>query len=370
MKILHIVGDSKFGGGSVIISQLAAAQLDKGYIVEVLTTDSEFKSHLNKIGVCTVHIDCIWRNYNPITDLLGIIKLRKFLKNSSYDVIHTHTTKAGFVGRVAAKLAGIKTIFHTVHGFPFSESSSRVKVFVFSQLEKLLYKISSKVIFVSNYHLEWARKLSIVTNSNGVAIRNGIDKIDYSSSELFFDDVNGLPVINILYIGRVVKEKGLFDLVLAFRRLLDSNPNVNLYIIGDGPDLAELKQFSSTSKNIHFKGFVNNATEYLSKSDIFVLPSYREGLSISAIEAQAYGIPSLLSDIGGNVEISANGVNALLFEVGNVDSMLQKLELLINSKDKRLELSSFASRNFDENFTRDKMVSNYIDLYRKEVSAK
>lgn len=359
MKILHVVGDSKFGGGSVIIGQIVLSQLKAGFDVEVLSTDLDFKKYLAEIGVNVIELDCIHRNYNLFTDFLGIYKLKRFLDKSRYDVVHTHTTKAGFVGRVSARLSNVNVILHTVHGFPFSESSNRLKVFVFSFLEKLLFKISTKVVFVSNYHLSWARKLGITYKDRGIVIRNGVNK----PSGSFSSPINNGKCIKLFFVGRVVREKGVFDLVLAFRKLSLANPMVELFFIGDGPDLNELKNFSEDIKNITYTGFVNNVADYLSQADIFVLPSYREGLSVSAIEAQACGIPSVLSNIGGNMEVSDNGKCALLFELGNVDSLYHSLNLLVSSEELRADLSSKSEVNFRGNYTNENMVSSYLTLY-------
>lgn len=365
LKILHVVGDSKFGGGSVIISQIVCSQLDRGHEVKVLTTDADFIKHLNALNVETVHLHCIYRSYNLITDCFGIYKLYKFLKNNHFDVVHTHTTKAGFVGRVSAFLANVRRIYHTVHGFPFSESSNKFKVYVFSSLERLLYLISSRVIFVSNYHLEWARTLKIVDDDKALAIRNG-GPMPIITSNLPLQPLNLCEDLKkIVYVGRLVKEKGLFDLLKAFKTLAEEMGDVHLIFVGDGPDANELKELASSCKQIHFTGFVNNAADYLSFADIFVLPSYREGLSVSAIEAQAFGVPSILSDIGGNVEISENGNNALLFKVGCVQSLYESLHKLLSDESLRKLYSSKAEVNFIENFSSEKMLDGYKNLYEK-----
>ena len=138
--------------------------------------------------------------------------------------MHTHTTKAGFVGRIAAWLAKTKVIVHTVHGFPFSEVSSKLKVRVFSLLEKLLFKISTKVIFVSNYHLLWAQELKIVKSQTdiAIAIRNGVDAV---GTRVKIQDLDAEP--RLIFIGRMVKEKGIFDLLSAYNNLKEKYKNLN-----------------------------------------------------------------------------------------------------------------------------------------------
>lgn len=360
MNILHVVGDSKFGGGSVIIAQLVIDQHQEGHNVAVLTTDKEFDAYLSGHGIKVVNLDCIWRSYNLFADSYGVFKLAKFLKNNQYDVVHTHTTKAGFVGRVAAWLAKTKVIVHTVHGFPFSEVSSKTKVRVFSILEKLLFKISTKVVFVSNYHLQWAKELRIISTraENAIAIRNGVEPVGIRDKICVPDTFPRL-----VFIGRMVKEKGIFDLLAAYTNLREKYKNLSLVFIGDGPDFDALKQEAQKDINITLTGFVSDVPSMIDKDDIFVLPSYREGLSISAIEAQSMGLASVLSNVGGNVEASDNGDAALLFRIGDVVDLSRKLEYLISDTAAREKLKGAALMNFEKHFTSARMLAEYRNMY-------
>jgi UDP-N-acetylglucosamine:LPS N-acetylglucosamine transferase len=122
MRILHVVGESKFGGGSVMIHALAGKAQAQGWTVHVLTTDDTFADMLKESGVGVVRLEAVWREIRPWRDVLGLWRLYRFLKLHRYTVVHTHTSKGGFIGRLAARLAGIPVIVHTAHGFAFNEA--------------------------------------------------------------------------------------------------------------------------------------------------------------------------------------------------------------------------------------------------------
>ena len=128
VKILHIVGDSKFGGAANSIIRIAQLWFASGWEVRILTTDPVFQAAASRAGIGVADLNYVHREIRPLKDLAGLIRLWRFLKREKVTIVHTHTTKAGFVGRLAARLAGVPIIVHTVHGFAFHEGSSRSKI--------------------------------------------------------------------------------------------------------------------------------------------------------------------------------------------------------------------------------------------------
>lgn len=361
-SVLHVVGDSEYGGGSKIIESLIISALDKGWDVSVLTTDSFFIRRVDILGAKVVNVDCIWRPIKPIKDLFGLIELFKFLKANKYDVVHTHTTKAGLIGRIAARMSSTNVIIHTVHGFAFSENSSKCKIYFYSLIERVASFFCDRIVTVSNYHRQWAINLKIAKESKLQAIPNGIQGI--SLSEKISRKSNNF---NILFVGRLVIEKGILDLVSATSMLKKSGiAEVNLLLVGAGEDELTIQEHIKSlgvENNVEFLGFKDNISTYYENSDIFCLPSYREGLSISLLESMSTGIAIVASDVGGNKEALSYGDSGLLYEAGNIESLFKCLSSLIVDDKLRFELGASAKKRFNSYYHEKIMTDAYLSLY-------
>src|SRR5689334_2312381 len=137
VRILHVVGDSSFGGAAKIILRLAEVMKAEGCQVDILTTSPAFQQAAEQNGIGVVGLDVIRREIRPVWDLAGLIGLYRFLRRERYQIVHTHTSKAGFVGRLAAWLAAVPVILHTTHGFAFHERSPLARRTFYSALERI-----------------------------------------------------------------------------------------------------------------------------------------------------------------------------------------------------------------------------------------
>jgi glycosyltransferase involved in cell wall biosynthesis len=358
--ILHIVGDSEYGGGSKVIESLVSASLSKGYRVYVLTTDPVFQKQVSGLGAGVIDLDCIWRPIRPIKDLYGLIKLFLFLRSNKFDIVHTHTSKAGMIGRIASKLAGVNSIVHTIHGFAFSEVSSQAKILFYSSLERISAFFCDKIITVSNYHRSWALTLGIANERKLVSIPNAVSPI----SNVLYKASNSKE-FRISFVGRIVKEKGLFDLVEAIQ-LLNKDYKVFLDLVGTGEDEIELKKYSISAgieDRVIFHGFQKSVATFLLRSDVFCLPSYREGFSISILEAMSIGMPIVATKVGGNSEALGGGKAGIICNARDSEELACAIGKLIGAIDKRAELGREAYNRYSSLYTEDCMTQEYLRLY-------
>ncbi len=159
LRLLHVIGNSRFGGAGRIILRLGQVAKAEGWQVDVLTTDPVFQRAVRQHGLGVVNLNVIRREIRPLWDLAGLVRLSAFLRHEHYGIVHTHTSKGGFVGRLAARLAGVPVIVHTTHGFAFHERSPRSAHIFYSTLERIASRWCDRIVSVSEFHRRWTLEL-------------------------------------------------------------------------------------------------------------------------------------------------------------------------------------------------------------------
>lgn len=372
-RILHVVGDSKYGGGSVIIIRLALAAMEDGFDVDVLATDPVFQDALKAQGIGVVALDCIWRDIRPLRDVFGLWRLRRYLSSHPYDIVHTHTSKAGFVGRAAAWMAKVPAVVHTVHGFAFHEESSRAALRVYSFLERRAANWCHRLVTVSHYHRRWALELGIGDSARIVAIPNGIPATRVAqsrSSEAVRAELGITPGAKVVMApGRLAPQKGLEYLLEAFDLLSSRGQrDVVLVVVGDGVLREPLKQTCrelGIDDRVIFTGYREDIGDVVSASDYIVLPSLREGLSIALLEAMAAGKPIVTTSIGSNQEATDNGRVARIVPPKDVVALADSIEYLLQHPDVARGLGQGAKERFEACYTERRMLDAYLSLYHE-----
>ncbi|MDJ0924666.1 MAG: glycosyltransferase family 4 protein [Acidimicrobiia bacterium] len=376
-KLLHVVGDSKYGGGSLIVLELAKAAVANGFDVSVLATDAEFVRRLEQAGIRAVESDCVRREIRPLWDLRGLRRLRRLIEDGGYSIVQTHTSKGGVIGRLAAWKADVPVVIHTVHGFAVHDRSSSNAIRATAAIEKWAGRKCHRIVTVSESHCRWAIELGIAPPDKLVAIPNGIDASrvipSRPRSEVRAEFGVGADEVILLSTGRLAKQKGLEDLLRAVP-LLRNQHSVPAHVIlaGDGPSRADLESLVSSQglgRHVSFLGFRTDLGDLLAAADLFVAPSIYEGLSISLLEAMAAAKPIVTTDIPSNLEVTDHGRVARLVSPADPIDLAVAIAELATDHATAQQMGAAARSRLEAHYTRDVMTSAYIELYRALLAA-
>jgi glycosyltransferase involved in cell wall biosynthesis/ribosomal protein S18 acetylase RimI-like enzyme len=377
VRLLHVIGESRYGGIVRIILGLSRVAQAEGWQVDVLTTDPVIQKVVTQHGLGLVNLDVIRREIRPLWDLGGLFRLRQFLRREAYHIVHTHTSKGGFVGRLAARLAGTPVIVHTAHGFAFHEGSPSTSRLFYSALERVASNWCDRIVSVSEFHRDWAIQLGICASRTIMAIPNGVAEAARNhrvgSMELR-SQLGAQPgQLLILSISRLAADKGLNDLIEATALLPPTARHIHVVIAGDGPASDQLKRLANTlavTDRVTFTGFREDVGDLLGACDLVILPSLREGLSMSLLEAMAAGKPIIATSIGSQKEVASHGEMALLVPPANPPALRNAILRLAGDLSLMTRLGANARAVYESSYTESRMLHAYSELYVELLRAK
>lgn len=313
------------------------------------------------------------RQISPLNDLLVIFDLVRALKKLRPGIIHTHSSKAGIVGRMAARIARVPIVIHTFHGFGFNDQQKPWTRALFIFIERWVAQFSNKLIFVSKANQETARKLQIGDMSQHVVIRSGV-RLKSMPESLSIVDKNklksdmGISFSDsiVVTIGPFKPQKNLVDFISMAERTLKSHPNVSFLIIGDGllrPGLeAQINQRKLQGK-VKLLGWRKDVPQLLSIVDVFVMTSLWEGLPRSLVEAMNVGVPPVCYETDG-VRDLLNLEEGTMVRQRDLESLSENVLRLLTDKDHHLQISRIVRKRIGSEFDIDEMVRTQEDLYR------
>ena len=374
VRVLHIVGDSRYGGVARIILGLGRIAKSDGWQVDVLATDAVLQGVLRQADLGVVDLDVIHREIRPLRDFTGLLRLHRFLRKERYTVVHTHTSKAGFIGRLAAWTAGVPAIVHTVHGFAFHEHSPAMVRLFYTRLERMAARWCHRIVSVSHFHRGVALELGICPPAQIEAIPNGITPRAQTAA---FDRNSmrrslgvGEQEVCLLSVARLAADKGLADLIEAATILRPVGRKFRIIIAGEGPERPQLEKLvhrHRLSEIVTFLGFREDVEDLFAASDLVVMPSLREGLSISLLEAMAAGKPIIASSIGSNREVASQGEVARLVPPSDPHMLALAIHQLVSDPQRMARLGTGARAIFESHYTEERMLDDYHRLYRSMV---
>lgn len=315
-------------------------------VIGVSSRGQELNDVQSEEGIEVVELE-MTRTISPIQDIKSLWNFYKLCKREKPLIVHSHTPKAGIVGMLGAKLAGVPIRLHTVAGLPLMESTG-FKRKVLNFVEKITYQSSNKVYpnsvglynFIIENNLTFKDKLKVIANGSS----NGIDTSFFVKTNISVVQQSNLKEsLNIspkdfvfIFVGRLVGDKGINELVQAFSEI--KNSHAKLVLVGqfesslDPLELETLRQIEKNPRIIHV-GFQKDVRPYFAIADALVFPSYREGFPNVVMQAGAMELPSIVTDINGCNEIIEDGVNGIIIPVKNTSAILQAMNAIMEDQE-------------------------------------
>lgn len=354
-----------------------------GFDVKGVSSEGEELREVHENEGIAVEAITMSRKITPFQDLKSLWEMWNFLRKEKPQIVHTHTPKAGIIGMLAARLAGVPHRLHTVAGLPLMEATG-VKRKILNFVEKLTYSSATRVYpnskglydFILQNNFTQSNKLKIIANGSS----NGIDTVFFSPDQVTETErVTLREKLNIqpndfvfVFVGRIVSDKGINELIKAFSQLQAAGNNepvgIKLLLVGGlendldplNPEtLAEINQ----NKDIISVGFQQDVRSFFAIADALVFPSYREGFPNVVMQAGAMGLPSIVSDINGCNEIIIEGENGLIIPSKNVEKLKEKMLTLAKDKNLYTKLKGNSRRMIENRYEQSVVWNALLEEY-------
>ena len=371
MKIVHIIARLNVGGAALSVLELAAGQQKNGHEVIVVAGqippgEASMEHLAGELGVNYRRLPALQREVSPRADIAAVRALWQLIRSERPDVVHTHTSKAGTTGRLAARFAGAaqpRAIVHSYHGHVLTGYFGRRRETVYRAIERALATISDRLIAVSEAVRDDLVGLGVAPATKFTVVPYGFDldaRLTGDGSrrrEVAADDA-----FVIGWAGRFAAVKQPLDLVRTAARVERSV----LVLAGDGelrPDVAALAESLGMADRVRFLGYIDDIGDWYAAFDAFLLTSVNEGAPVVAIEAQAAGVPVVATDAGGTRTVVDDGETGFLVPVGDVGSLADRLEKLRDDPALRRRLGDEGRTRMRERFSTKRMVDDVERVY-------
>jgi len=370
INLLYVITKLELGGAQKQLLSLIN-KLDKTKFKLFLFTAQDgslLSEALSITGLTVKKSKWLERPINPIKDLLALIEIWRFIKRNNIAVVHTHSSKAGILGRLAAGLAKVKVILHTVHGWSFNDYQLRWIRLFFVWLERLTAGFTDRIIVVSNYDRQKGLDNCIGTQNQYTLIRYGIDYTEFSLKDQAIRKELGLNT-NDLVVGMIAcfkpqkSPQNFVKLAFLTKKVL---PEVKFLLVGDGISRKKIERLIrkfNLQKQVILTGWRRDIPRIMSAIDVFVLTSLWEGLPITVLEAMASNKPVVATHTGGIGEVIKEGNSGFLVSPGDTNKMSESLTVLLKDANLRKQIGQSARESLDFNFALTNMIRKNEDLY-------
>ena len=385
IKILRVIARLNMGGPALHVAYLTAGLRERGYDTTLVAGslargEDSMAFVASGLDVDVVRIDQLGREISPLRDLVATLRLARLIRRERPDILHTHTAKAGTVGRVAALLAGRRAppiVVHTFHGHVLRGYFGPLRSRLFRLLERWLAARTTALIAVSPQVRDDLVSLGVAKPERFAVIRLGIE-LDQrvaggQNGRLESRRYLGIPTdrFAVGWIGRMTAVKRTDDVLVAFKRLRDDGVDAVLCMVGDGPDREQLERRAhelGVVRDTLFLGYQEDVAPFYAAFDALVLPSSNEGTPVSAIEALAAGRPVVATRVGGVPDVVQEGEDGFLVEPGATDELADRLAQLARDPALRERMGRAGRERVLPRYAVARLVDDVDRLYRSLLS--
>jgi len=382
VKVLRVIARLNVGGPALHVAYLTAGLAERGYDTTLVagTIARGEESMAFVADAHNVHVETLsdlHREISPIRDLRAILRLARLIRRERPAILHTHTAKAGAVGRIAALLAGDARppiVVHTFHGHVLRGYFGRTMTFGFRTLERWLARTTTSLVAVSPEVRDDLVALRVAPASKFTVVRLGIDLAHRIASDGaqrretrrqmgLRDDA-----FVVGWVGRMTAVKNTDSLVRALQALVDLGVDARLLLVGDGPDRDHLERYAhelGVMKRCLFLGYQEDVARFYDAIDALVLPSVNEGTPVSVIEALAAERPAVATRVGGTPDIIRDGIDGFLVDPADPDDLAERLAELARDAPRRAAMGAAGRARVLERYAVSRLIDDIDRLYRE-----
>lgn len=385
MKVL-VVCPIDISAKMLLAAQIRALEC-AGYTVHVACANGPYVASLIQAGFNMKPIEMV-RRVSPIANLKSLLELYRLMRQEQYDIVHVHTFSAAVIGRIAARLAQVPLIFYTFRGFVFHQHSSWLTKGLNIFLERFCGKSTDFFFSQSKENRQLAIEYKIINSKQSLIIGNGVPIDEFMDNPVCSAEVvcsvrkelgisSSATVIGM--VSRLVEEKGVMEFFEAAVKVSQLYPQAVFLVVGDtlssdrtgiARQLREIVEQNGLNSKFFFPGFRSDVARFYKAMDIFVLPSYREGMPRSILEAMASSKPVVATDIPGCREEVVHGETGFLVPVRDSEALSQALLKLLRNPELARRMGQVGQQRaiefFDERFVCERIVAAYQKIIHQK----
>jgi glycosyltransferase involved in cell wall biosynthesis len=378
VKILHVIARLNVGGAALSVLEVAATQQRRGHDVTVVagtipSSEDSMEYVADELGVPVHHLPALRRELSATYDALATAKLWSLLREQRPDVLHTHTSKAGATGRVAAAFAGPwrpAAVAHMYHGHVLSGYFSPRRERVFRGIERALAHVTDVLVAVSDEVRDDLVGVGVAPRDKFVVVRYGFDldaRVDArpeTRTSLRAEIGAADDTLVVGFVGRLTGVKRPLDLV---RTIAAVRSDTILVVLGDGEERRALETLAADlgqADRCRFLGYRRDVPRWYAAFDTVLLTSANEGTPVAAIEALAAARPVVATSVGGTASVVEDGETGFLAPAGDIGSLALHLECLAGDRGLRRRMGELGAARMRERFSLERMVDDIDEVYR------